>query len=82
MFLYIDEMSFHIRRSLNFICFYIKLYIILLSTFSKLFARLFTYFVAKNIIFLFCFLIHQSDHHNGPNQTVTVRLISLLFLLI
>jgi hypothetical protein len=36
---YIGQLSFHIRR-INFICFYIRLYIILLLwTFSKLFAR-------------------------------------------
>jgi hypothetical protein len=50
-------MSFHIRLSLNFIWFYIRLYIILLSTFSKLFARfVYIYFVAKKYNFSFLFL--------------------------
>jgi hypothetical protein len=58
IFLYIGQMSFHIRLSLNFICFlYIRLYIILLSTFSKLFARfVYIYFVAKKYNFSFLFL--------------------------
>jgi hypothetical protein len=49
--IYIGQMSFHIRR-INFICFYIRLYIILLSwTFSKLFAWfsfLFLKFISVN----------------------------------
>jgi hypothetical protein len=58
IFLYIGQMSFHIRLSLNFICFlYIRLYIILLSTFSKLFARfVYIYFVTKKYNFSFLFL--------------------------
>ena len=57
VFLYIGQMSFYIRRSLNIICFYIRLYIILLSTFSKLFARyVYIYLVAKKYNFSFLFL--------------------------
>jgi hypothetical protein len=56
IFLYIGQMSFHIRLSLNFILFLyirvIRLYIILL-----LFARfVYIYFVAKKYNFSFLFL--------------------------
>ncbi len=68
-------MSFHIRLSLNFICFYNKLYNILLGklrratflldTLANCLLGLFTYFLQQDISIS---QIHPSNDQNHPNQ--------------